>query len=251
MKNLTRISTAAAASFAVACAGLLAAPSASATAACNSTLYRGSHGQCVTIAQDNLNRAGFDVGREGSDGSFGPATRAAVKAFQKAYGIPAVGWIGPQTRAKLNSHPVPPASKFAHLKGRDTSGTVFIVDKSDRKLYVFTNGRYQRMIVVRTGGQAWDQRINKWVQKDTPTGKFWVQAKIKNGYSKLYEADMPYFTVFNGNIGFHYSALFLRVGYGANGKLGSHGCVNIANKNDAKYVFDKARTGHTRVFVQS
>jgi peptidoglycan hydrolase-like protein with peptidoglycan-binding domain len=36
------------------------------------------------------------------NGNFGPATRAAVQAFQKAHGIEQAGYVGPATRAALN-----------------------------------------------------------------------------------------------------------------------------------------------------
>ena len=38
---------------------------------------------------------------------FGPETLAATKAFQKANGIPATGFVGPLTRAVLNKGVIP------------------------------------------------------------------------------------------------------------------------------------------------
>jgi lysozyme len=57
------------------------------------TLRLGSSGAAVTQLQQKLNIT--------ADGSFGPATDAAVKAFQTAQGLVADGVVGPQTWAKL------------------------------------------------------------------------------------------------------------------------------------------------------
>ncbi|MCD6568687.1 peptidoglycan-binding protein [bacterium] len=72
------------------------------------TLRRGMEG----IEVINLQRAlalDATVKPKGSiSGYFGPATERAVKEFQKKYGIPATGEVGPLTRQKLNelfSHP--------------------------------------------------------------------------------------------------------------------------------------------------
>lgn len=60
-----------------------------------------SRGPEVTLLQQMLNAlrgAGLDT-----DGSFGPATEAAVKAYQAAKGIAADGRVGPDTRSRLNA----------------------------------------------------------------------------------------------------------------------------------------------------
>jgi len=242
---------------------MLVAPAANAAPAgdgCGATLSIGSRGPCVVKAQTALRNAGYNLGSGGADGSFGPATRSAVLAFQKANGVEQRGWIGPNTWAKLNGVVTPVAAttpaSLDHLVGKTAAKSVFIVDKSDRRLYMFQGGSLIDTIEVRTGGVAYDPKVG-WVKKDTPIGKYWVQAKVEKGYSTLYDADMPYFVVFNGNIGTHYSANFASTGYWVPAEArsvgtvrGSHGCVNIKDLNKAKKVFDTAVVGHTRVFVQ-
>lgn len=72
------------------------------------TLREGSRGPAVKDLQNKLKAAGFNPG--GADGVFGPKTKAAVVAFQRAKGIAADGIVGPQTWGKLNgtSGPTPP-----------------------------------------------------------------------------------------------------------------------------------------------
>ena len=48
-----------------------------------------------------------------ADGVFGPQTQLAVERFQRAHGLPVVGWIGPHTRAALLA-----SWKLAHAPGR-------------------------------------------------------------------------------------------------------------------------------------
>lgn len=63
------------------------------------TLQKGAAGEQVKRLQRCLNKimgAGLKV-----DGSFGPATLKAVKAFQRRYGLAVDGSVGPKTRAKI------------------------------------------------------------------------------------------------------------------------------------------------------
>jgi peptidoglycan hydrolase-like protein with peptidoglycan-binding domain len=59
------------------------------------TTSLGAHGPSVVQLQEALVNAGFDP--QGVDGSFGPATKAALVAFQQAHGLTADGSAGPKT----------------------------------------------------------------------------------------------------------------------------------------------------------
>jgi peptidoglycan hydrolase-like protein with peptidoglycan-binding domain len=66
----------------------------------------GSTGADVTALQKQLNAAGAKIQ---VDGKFGPATQAALKAYQKAHGVTATGKLDQATWDKLN--PAPKAAK--------------------------------------------------------------------------------------------------------------------------------------------
>jgi peptidoglycan hydrolase-like protein with peptidoglycan-binding domain len=61
-------------------------------------LRRGDSGPAVQTLQEKLNARGAAIG---ADGEFGPATVAAVIAFQTAAGLKADGIVGGQTWVKL------------------------------------------------------------------------------------------------------------------------------------------------------
>ena len=63
-------------------------------------LRRGTHGSAVERLQLSLRRAGFNPGA--IDSRFGPATEAALIAFQRAHGLLADGIAGPMTWARLD-----------------------------------------------------------------------------------------------------------------------------------------------------
>lgn len=66
------------------------------------TTYAGCpRGDAVRWAQWHLISAGYSVGAKGIDGSFGPATDAAVERFQKAKKLLIDGRVGPATREAL------------------------------------------------------------------------------------------------------------------------------------------------------
>lgn len=70
------------------------------------TIKKGSRGEYVKLAQEELLKRGYDVGASGADGIFGDATKAAVLRFQKDWGLAEDGIIGPATWSMLLSAPV-------------------------------------------------------------------------------------------------------------------------------------------------
>ncbi|MDE2019511.1 MAG: peptidoglycan-binding protein [Patescibacteria group bacterium] len=61
----------------------------------------GSQDAEVTVLQQDLAKLGYYSGAV--TGYYGPATEAAVKAYQSANGLTPVGYVGPGTRAALNA----------------------------------------------------------------------------------------------------------------------------------------------------
>ncbi|CUN17180.1 Exo-glucosaminidase lytG precursor [Blautia hydrogenotrophica] len=66
-------------------------------------LCEGDQGKTVKAYQKNLIKIGYNCGKNGADGDFGPATKAATVEFQGDYGLEQDGNAGPATQAKLNA----------------------------------------------------------------------------------------------------------------------------------------------------
>lgn len=77
----------------------------SSSASASGRLERGASGAAVRELQNLLKSIGL-YGKN-ADGQFGPVTEAAVKAFQRKYGLAADGWAGPQTMARLRQAAAP------------------------------------------------------------------------------------------------------------------------------------------------
>jgi tape measure domain-containing protein len=65
------------------------------------TLRRGDTGDDVKKIQEALESLNFSVGKYGIDGSLGPDTQKAIKAFQEANGLKVTGMVDEETLSKL------------------------------------------------------------------------------------------------------------------------------------------------------
>lgn len=77
----------------------------------HASLKDGSHGEKVTALQTDLAKLGFTDAHGRAlrpDGDFGPGTKAAVEAFQRAHGLTADGVAGPKTLDAVQKAAHPP-----------------------------------------------------------------------------------------------------------------------------------------------
>jgi hypothetical protein len=80
-------------------------------------LRKGDKGEYVTLAQTELLQKGYNLGKWGVDGSYGAATEAAVKSFQRDNGLVPDGIIGQKTwNALQGSAPILYTVTIPHLQ---------------------------------------------------------------------------------------------------------------------------------------
>lgn len=94
------------------------------------TIY-GATGACAKLVQQQLIRHGYSVGSSGADGSFGPATLASVKRFQKSRHLNSTGVVDAVTWKALLSTGVTGAAcvnqTYAHLTAAQRVGELLMV----------------------------------------------------------------------------------------------------------------------------
>lgn len=81
------------------------------------TLKKGSKGPVVKYAQQLLLDRGYKLPKYGADGDYGSETVAAVKAFQKDWGLKQDGIIGPKTWEMLRNTIKKPKTYKVTIKG--------------------------------------------------------------------------------------------------------------------------------------
>jgi peptidoglycan hydrolase-like protein with peptidoglycan-binding domain len=163
------------------------------------------------------------------DGKQSAADCAAIKKFQRRYGIsPAAGRAGATTYDVARRL----ATTDVH-RCRAGSGLTFCVDLTRQTVWAMRGGTVvMGPTVTRTGMSGYA----------TPTGTYKVGGRNLKEWSNPYEVWLPYWQRFNGGIGFHETTTYLH-----NKSIGSHGCVNLLHR-DAVRLWELGSIG-TRVVV--
>jgi lipoprotein-anchoring transpeptidase ErfK/SrfK len=161
------------------------------------------------------------------DGRQSAADCAAIKKFQKRYGIqPAAGLAGPTTRSVAKRLA---STKLSACKAK-ASVTTVCVDLTHQTIWVMKGGKaIVKPTVTRTGMKGYR----------TPTGTFKTFQKAKKEWSNPYHVWMPYWQRFVRGVGLHQTTTYLHDTW-----RGSHGCVNLL-PSDAKYLYGKLKIGTT------
>ena len=173
------------------------------------------------------------------DGYFGTSTRKAVYGYQGKHGLEPLGYVDSSTWRSLREasrtpthdelYPPKPKPRTGPLDQRCTTGRTVCIDKSTRSLRWVVDGNVRLTMDVRFGCPS----------SPTRDGLFHIRAKVRHGYSHMYDSSMPFSMFFSGDEAVHYSSDFASRGY--NGC--SHGCVNVRNWDALAQLFGEARVG--------
>lgn len=171
-------------------------------------LRQGDRGQAVQSVQERLDELGYYVGSR--PGVYGPLTKQAVYALQKAAGIRRTGVVGPRTRRALREG-VQPLPLSSH--GRKVE-----IDLDRQLLILVQNGQVRRSYNVSTGS---GRSYGGGKVAVTPRGTFRVYREINGAHrAPLGVLYRPKYVV--GGIAVHGSPSVPP--YPA-----SHGCVRVTN----------------------
>ena len=185
------------------------------TLAASSTVLRpGDSGAAVKSLQTKLVALGYWLGSV--DGEYGPLTKQAVVAAQKAAGLTRDGIAGPKTMAALADKVRPSA--------RSTKGLVVEVNLSKQLLLVVKDGRVLRIINTSTGtGKTYTRPNGTTGRAVTPKGTFRVNRQIDgwrtSALGKLYRP--KYFTT---------TGVAVHGATSVPAYPASHGCVRVSLK---------------------
>jgi hypothetical protein len=207
------------------------------------TIHPGSSGKCAILVQKKLKAAGFYKWRISS--SITAVGANALLNYQRSRGIKGTAtttkatWVALATKAAQLRFVLPAKCK--------TKGVWLCVDQAHRKLTWVKNGKVVKTFKVRLGGWNSHPKTHKWKVFATANGTWKVYDKQVNPKSENYGSGaMPYSTIFYPDMYVHYSPGFHAVGYASS----SHGCVNIGQLSQAKWIFAHTPIG-AKVYIYS
>jgi peptidoglycan hydrolase-like protein with peptidoglycan-binding domain len=189
-------------------------------------LRTGAVGWRVRHVQERLVWLGYGINEANlANERMGESTTAAVKEFQAKFGFRPTGVVGPGTYELLDAI----AGKVDRLPQGCLGARTICIDKAQRLVRLVEKGRVVLTLDARFG----------FVGAATREGTFRIQWKSRDHTSSLYRTWMPFALFFSGGQAVHYSPYFARDGY--NG--GSHGCVNLRDYGQARWLFDRVPLG--------
>lgn len=189
-------------------------------------LRTGAVGWRVRHVQERLVWLGYGISAANLENErMGESTTAAVKEFQAKFGFRPTGVVGPGTYELLDAI----AGKVDRLPQDCLGARTICIDKAQRLVRLVEKGKVVLTLDARFG----------FVGAETREGTFRIQRKSRDHTSSLYRTWMPFALFFSGGQAVHYSPYFARDGY--NG--GSHGCVNLRDFGQARWLFDRVPLG--------
>ena len=172
----------------------------------------------VLAAQQRLVALGY-LDAAAADGRLGPATTAAVVAFQKWEGLGRDGVIGSQTAARLRT-----AQRPRPITQGATGKRTEVLLRKQLTLAIADN-RVVRVIHVSTGKAS----------TPTPPGDFKVYGQYPRWWSTPFREYLLWASPFNGGIAFHQYPDVPAV-------AASHGCVRV-NASQARWLYGFLKVG--------
>lgn len=208
----------------------------------------GSSGKCAALVIKKLKAAGFYPW--GKTSAINVAGANAILNYQRSRGIKGTAFTDKATWVALATK-APSVPQTLPEKCTTTKGIILCVDQAHRKLFWIKNGTVVKTFKVRVGGWAYlkkkDAKKGEWRVFGTANGTWKVFNKQVDPYSENYGyGAMPYSTMFHADMYVHYSPGFHSVGY----RQSSHGCVNIGQLSEAKWIFKNTPIG-TPVYIYS
>lgn len=196
-------------------------------------LRPGDTGPFLTLLHDRLSWLGYRIASdERAEGRFGESTLTALDAYATKFGVDSSDLVVDQV---LWNDIRDVAGAVGTLPRACTAvAKAICLDTSQRLLRLVRNGR----VVLTTDARFGIPR------ERTRLGTFSVQRRSPDHFSRLYRTNMPLALFFSGGQAIHYSPFFARDGYAG----GSHGCVNLRDRDVAQRVYDWAAHG-TRVHI--